>query len=65
MNSQERVRFDQLSTVGVITVAGLRKSYGSVDTVADISFTVDQGEVEILEGYRSRDADDVRVVGWG
>ena len=60
------------------TVRELRKSYGAVDAVAGISFTVEQGEVfgllgpngagktttvEILEGYRTRDGGDVTVLG--
>ena len=62
----------------VITVRGLRKSYGSLDAVSGIDLTVERGEVfaflgpngagktttvEILEGYRGRDAGDVDVLG--
>ena len=62
----------------VITVHGLRKRYGQHEAVKGIDFTVDQGEVfgflgtngagktttiEILEGYRSRTAGDVGVLG--
>jgi len=62
----------------VITVRGLRKSYGSLDAVRGIDLTVERGEVfaflgpngagktttvEILEGYRGRNAGDVDVLG--
>ncbi len=62
----------------VIEVAGLRKTYGAFTAVHDLDFTVDAGEilavlgpngagktttVEILEGYRERDAGEVRVLG--
>jgi ABC-type glutathione transport system ATPase component len=61
-----------------ITVAGLRKSYGSVQAVRDVSFSVRRGEivallgpngagktttVEILEGFRARDGGAVEVLG--
>ena len=61
-----------------IEVEDLRKAYGSHQAVRGISFTVRRGEifgllgpngagktttVEICEGYRSRDAGDVRVLG--
>lgn len=63
----------------VITVEGLRRSYGGVPAVDDISFSVEPGEifgilgpngagktttVESLQGLRSRDAGDVRVLGF-
>jgi ABC-2 type transport system ATP-binding protein len=63
----------------VITVAGLRKNYGPVQAVRDVSFTVGQGEIlallgpngagktttlEILEGFRSRDGGDADVLGY-
>jgi ABC-2 type transport system ATP-binding protein len=62
----------------VITLRGLRKSYGSVEAVRGIDLEVYPGQVfaflgpngagktttvEILEGYRSRDAGEVRVLG--
>ena len=61
-----------------IEVRGLRKTYGSVEAVRDVSFEVPRGEVfcllgpngagktsivEILEGYRSRTAGQARVLG--
>ncbi len=61
-----------------ILVASLRKSYGSLKAVDEISFTVKEGEVysllgpngagktttvEILEGLRQRDGGDVSVLG--
>jgi ABC-2 type transport system ATP-binding protein len=62
----------------VISVAGLRKRYGNVDAVRGVDLAVQRGEVfaflgpngagktttvEMLEGYRRRDAGDVRVLG--
>jgi len=64
--------------VTAIVVDGLRKSYGAVEALRGVSFTVEEGEVfgllgpngagkttiiEILEGYRKRDAGDVSVLG--
>ena len=61
-----------------IVVDGLRKSYGAVEAVRGVSFQVEEGEVfgllgpngagktttvEILEGYRKRDAGNVSVLG--
>jgi ABC-2 type transport system ATP-binding protein len=61
-----------------ITVAGLRKSYGSVQAVRDVSFSVRRGEIvallgpngagktttlEILEGFRARGGGAVEVLG--
>ena len=64
--------------MSVISVNGLVKSYGRHEVLHGISFAVEAGEVfgllgpngagktttvEILEGYRGRDAGDVRVLG--
>jgi ABC-2 type transport system ATP-binding protein len=64
--------------MAVIEVDGLKKSYGDVQAVRGVSFSVEQGEclavlgpngagktttVEILEGYRTRDAGTVSVLG--
>jgi len=64
--------------VSIIEVSGLRKSYGDFDAVKNIDFAVEEGEivavlgpngagktttVEILEGYRPRDAGEVTVLG--
>jgi ABC-2 type transport system ATP-binding protein len=61
-----------------IRVAGLHKAYGEVEAVGGIDFEVAEGEcfallgpngagktttVEILEGYRDRDAGEVEVLG--
>jgi ABC-2 type transport system ATP-binding protein len=61
-----------------ITVAGLRKNYGAVRAVRDVSFSVGHGEIvallgpngagktttlEILEGFRTRDGGEVQVLG--
>jgi ABC-2 type transport system ATP-binding protein len=61
-----------------VVVAGLRKHYGAVQAVRDVSFTVEDGEIfallgpngagktttlEILEGFRTRDAGRVEVLG--
>ena len=65
--------------MSAISVRGLRKSYDGVEAVRGIDFEVAEGEVfgllgpngagktttvEILEGYRQRDAGDVRVLGF-
>jgi ABC-2 type transport system ATP-binding protein len=64
--------------VSAIVVRDLRKAYDGVEAVRGISFEVEEGEVfgllgpngagktttvEILEGYRRRDAGDVAVLG--
>jgi len=61
-----------------ISVRGLRKSYGALAAVRGVDFDIEAGEVfgllgpngagktttvEILEGYRSRDAGEVTVLG--
>lgn len=61
-----------------IAVTGLRKSYGPVRAVRDVSFSVRRGEIvallgpngagktttlEILEGFRTRDGGQARVLG--
>ena len=61
-----------------VEVDGLRKAYGPVQAVGGVTFGVEQGEVfallgpngagktttiEILEGFRPRDAGNVRVLG--
>jgi ABC-2 type transport system ATP-binding protein len=64
--------------VSAVSVRGLVRSYGSVPAVDGVSFEVEDGEVfallgpngagktttiEILEGFRERDAGEVRVLG--
>jgi ABC-2 type transport system ATP-binding protein len=64
--------------VTAISVRGLRKSYGPLEAVRGVDFDIEEGEVfgllgpngagktttvEILEGYRSRDAGEVSVLG--
>jgi len=64
--------------VSAISVRGLRKSYGAFEAVRGVDFEIETGEVfgllgpngagktttvEILEGYRRRDAGDVTVLG--
>ena len=61
-----------------VEVSGLRKSYGRVHAVRDVSFTVGYGEIvallgpngagktttlEILEGFRTRDGGTAEVLG--
>jgi ABC-2 type transport system ATP-binding protein len=65
--------------VSAISVRQLRKSYGAHEALRGINFEIDEGEVfgllgpngagktttvEILEGYRQRDAGDVNVLGF-
>ena len=65
--------------MSAISVRGLRKAYGGVEAVRGIDFDVEVGEVfgllgpngagktttvEILEGYRQRDAGEVTVLGF-
>ena len=64
----------ELDRVTALAVRELRKSYGDLEALAGVSFTVEQGEVfgllgpngagktttvEILEGYRTRDGGEV------
>jgi len=68
-----------MAPANAVEVEGLRKSYGSVDAVRGISFEVAEGEVfallgpngagktttvEIMEGFRRRDAGRVSVLGF-
>ena len=62
----------------VVTVSGLRKTYGSLVAVDDVSFTIEEGEIfgllgpngagktttmECIEGVREPDAGVIRVLG--
>jgi ABC-2 type transport system ATP-binding protein len=64
--------------MSAISVRGLRKSYGELEAVRGVDFEIETGEVfgllgpngagktttvEILEGYRARDAGEVAVLG--
>ena len=64
--------------MSAIVVRGLRKSYGKLEAVRGVDFEIEEGEVfgllgpngagktttvEILEGYRKRDAGEVSVLG--
>jgi ABC-2 type transport system ATP-binding protein len=64
--------------LSAIVVRGLRKSYGQLEAVCGVDFEIEEGEVfgllgpngagktttvEILEGYRKRDAGEVAVLG--
>jgi ABC-2 type transport system ATP-binding protein len=68
----------RVSTTMAIEVHGLRKAYGEHEAVRGVDFTVGRGEVfgllgpngagktttvEILEGFRNRDAGEVAVLG--
>ncbi len=65
--------------MSTVVVRGLRKSYGPVEAVRGVDFTVAEGEIfallgpngagktttlEILEGFRGRDAGTVEVLGF-
>src|SRR3954465_10282413 len=67
-----------MTTAPAIEVRDLRKSYGDVEAVRGVDFTVERGEVfgllgpngagktttvKVLEGYRERDGGEVRVLG--
>jgi ABC-2 type transport system ATP-binding protein len=64
--------------MSAIEVSGLHKAYGNLEAVRGVDFSIEKGEVfgllgpngagktttvEILEGYRKRDAGEVRVLG--
>ena len=64
--------------MSAISVRGLHKAYGQLEAVRGVDFEIEEGEVfgllgpngagktttvEILEGYRSRDSGEVRVLG--
>ena len=64
--------------MSAVSVQGLHKAYGDLEAVRGIDFTIEEGEVfgllgpngagktttvEILEGYRTRDAGTVEVLG--
>ena len=81
--SGERVSFEsgcraRGRALSVVSVTGLRKSYGALEAVRGIDFQIAAGEVfgllgpngagktttvEILEGYRKRDGGSVEVLG--
>ena len=76
--ARERPESLQSPTVSSVSVRDLRKSYGDLEAVRGISFEIQRGEVfgllgpngagktttvEILEGYRKRDAGEVEVLG--
>ncbi|MGR6919324.1 ATP-binding cassette domain-containing protein [[Actinomadura] parvosata] len=65
--------------MSTVIIKGLRKKYGTVKAVDEVSFTAERGEVfallgpngagktttvGILEGYRKRDAGQVSVLGF-
>src|SRR2546430_14207582 len=65
--------------MSAISVRGLRKSYGATEALRGVTFEIAAGEVfgllgpngagktttvEILEGYRARDAGEVEVLGY-
>ncbi|MGI8696350.1 MAG: ABC transporter ATP-binding protein [Mycobacteriales bacterium] len=65
--------------MSVVAIEGLRKRYGTTTAVQDVSLTVEEGQIfallgpngagktttlEILEGFRARDAGSVQVLGF-
>src|SRR4249919_1463981 len=78
-NSETRAQPLQSPTVSSVSVRDLHKSYGDLEAIRGISFEIERGEVfgllgpngagktttvEILEGYRKRDAGEVEVLGF-
>src|SRR6266567_301581 len=78
LSSSETRSIEGVDAVSAVEVTDLRKSYGQVEAVRGVSFTVEDGEIfallgpngagktttlEILEGFRQRDAGTARVLG--
>jgi ABC-2 type transport system ATP-binding protein len=78
ISSRDIVSYLPDRSMAAVTVNGLRKSYNGLEAVRGVSFEIEAGEVfgllgpngagktttvEILEGYRHRDAGQVTVLG--